>query len=233
MRPTDMTPERWQRTSAYLGEVFGAREGELHELRLEAERAGLPPIAISPDVGQLLLVLARLVSAGRERPLAIELGTLGGYSGAWIARGLGERGRLITVELEEKHAVFAEGWFARLGLGERVQVRRGAALDVLPRLARELPQASADLIFIDAVKTEYEAYFLACKPLLRPGGLFLADNCLGSAAWWITDPAGVDAMRDAVDRFDRIVAADPEFEAAAVPSREGVLIARKRGGERR
>jgi predicted O-methyltransferase YrrM len=223
-----VTEERWDGTSAYLQSVFGAREGELAALSREAAAHGLPSISISSDVGQLLSLMARLASAGRESPLAIELGTLGGYSGAWIARGLGAGGRLITVEVDEKHARFAEGWFARLGLSERVRVERGAAIEVVKRLARELGPESVDLVFADAVKMEYEEYFRLCKPMVRPGGLYLADNTLGSTSWWITDSKGSDPARDAVDRFNRVVAADPDFESVVVPSRQGVMIARKR-----
>jgi caffeoyl-CoA O-methyltransferase len=97
---------------------------------------------------------------------------------------------------------------------------------VLPTLAAELGPASADLAFIDAAKTEYPDYFRLLKPLIRPGGLLVADNVLGSGSWWIDTPPG-DPDRDAVDRFNRIVAEDPDFEAAAVPIRQGVLIARK------
>ena len=157
--------------------------------------------------------------------MAIEVGTLAGYSGIWIARGLAPGGRLITIEYEPKHANFARRQFERAGVSDRVDLRVGAALDVLPTLAKELGPASVDVVFLDAVKTEYPAYWEIVRPMIRPGGLILADNVLGGGSWWI-DNAG-EPSRDAADRFNRLVAGDPHFEAVAVPLREGVLIGRR------
>jgi predicted O-methyltransferase YrrM len=100
----DMTPERWEFTCAYLRGVFGREDEPLAGLHERAAAAGLPDISVSPDVGRLLMILASMCA----RPggsLALELGTLGGYSAIWIARGLG--GRLITLEPESAHAAFA------------------------------------------------------------------------------------------------------------------------------
>jgi caffeoyl-CoA O-methyltransferase len=174
--------------------------------------------------------------APRPQPLAVEVGTLGGYSGIWIARGLGPGGRLVTIEYEPKHAAFARKSFDGAGVGMQVDIRQGAALDVLPGLAAELVKAHGptpvDLVFLDAVKAEYPDYFRLVRPLIRPGGLLVADNALG-AGWWIDDPAGVDTpdgrSRDGADRFNRMVAADAGFEAVCVPIRNGVLIARRVG----
>jgi caffeoyl-CoA O-methyltransferase len=105
-------------------------------------------------------------------------------------------------------------------------VRRGAALEVLPALAEELGPGSLDVAFIDADKREYPAYFELLRPLIKPGGLFLADNVLGSGSWWIDQDGS--PYRAGADALNRRVAADPGFEAVAVPAREGVLIARRR-----
>jgi predicted O-methyltransferase YrrM len=222
----DMTPERWQFTSAYLREVFGREDDQLRTLMSRAVAAGLPDIAISPDVGRLIHLLAKTTGQGRGPSLILELGTLAGYSGIWLARALAPGGRLITVEPEPRHAEFARAEFQRAGVADLVTIRREPALDLLPTLARELGPASIDVAFIDAIKTEYPEYFRLLKPLIRPGGLLLADNVLGSS-WWIDAPPGSDPQRDAVDRFNRMVASDPDFDAAAVPIRQGLLIARR------
>lgn len=216
-----MTPERWEYTRAYTREVFGAEDAHLAGLMDEAVKAGLPDISVSPDVGRLLHLLTSL-TRGR---LALEFGTLAGYSAIWIARGLGEGGRLITVESEPAHADFAEAQLARAGVRERVSVRRGKALEVLPGIADEVGPGSVDLVFLDAVKAEYPDYLRLVRPLVAPGGLLIADNVLGAGAWWIDDED--NASRRAVDAFNRAIAGDPDFEAACVPLREGLVIARR------
>jgi predicted O-methyltransferase YrrM len=223
----EMTADRWRSTCAYLVDVFGSQDDQLRTLTPRAVAAGLPDIAVSPDVGRLLMMLTGMTGGGTGARLAIEVGTLAGYSGIWIARGLGPGGRLVTIERESKHAAFAEQEFAAAGLADRVTVRRGAALDMLSTLAAELGPGSVDLVFLDAAKREYADYFAAVRPLIAVGGLLVADNVLGSGNWWIDEPAGRDPDRDGADRFNRVVTSDSAFQASAVPIREGVLIARR------
>lgn len=211
-----MTSQRWEFLNDYAREVFGHEDAQLASLMDRAVDAGLPPIAVSPDVGRLLKILTSL-TPGR---LALELGTLGGYSGIWIARGLSQGGRLVTVEYDDSHADFAEAEFAQAGLGDRVEIVRGAALEVLPGLADRLGPESVDFAFIDAVKSEYVDYFNAVRDLIAPGGLLVADNVYATGRGWIDEGYGTDD-------FNRAVASDPEFEATATPMREGILIACK------
>ncbi|MFO7299915.1 MAG: O-methyltransferase [Actinomycetes bacterium] len=212
-----MTPERWDWINDYIHQLFGDPDDHLAGLMARAEAAGLPQIAVSPDVGRLLGILA----ASTPGRLAIELGTLAGYSGIWIARGLAPDGRLITVEMDPKHADFAEAEFATAGVADRVEVRRGRARDVLAQLVSELEPESVDFVFIDAHKPEYPDYFRAVKPLMASGGILVADNVLGTSSGWIDEGHGTDP-------FNRLVAADPDFLATMMPMRQGLLIARKR-----
>jgi predicted O-methyltransferase YrrM len=152
--------------------------------------------------------------------LAIEVGTLGGYSGIWITRGLKPGGRLITIENDPTHADFAERQFDEAGLAERVEIRRGAGLDVLPQLVDELDPGSVDVLFLDAVKSEYTEYFRVARSLVPVDGLVIADNVYGTSAGWIDEGHGTD-------EFNRHIADDPDFEAVAIPIREGVLIGRR------
>jgi predicted O-methyltransferase YrrM len=223
----EMTPARWDATCRYLRDVFGQEDDQLGTLMQRAVSAGLPDIAVSADVGRLLKILAQLSAPGGAR-LAVEVGTLAGYSGIWLARGLAPTGRLITIELEQKHIDFASREFAAAGLAGRVEIRKGAALDVIPQLARELGPGSIDLVFLDAIKTEYPAYARLLKPMLRPGGLLLADNALGGGTWWI-DQAHLNSEVAGADELNRTLASDPDFEAACVPIRQGLLIARRNG----
>lgn len=231
----EMTPERWARTGAYLCEVFGREDGALAAVGARAREAGLPDIAVDAAVGRLLTLLCATTNGGRGARLALELGTLAGYSGVWIARGLAPGGRLITVEPEQAHAGVARGTFESCGVADRVEVRRAFALEEIARWAREFGPASIDFAFLDAVKTEYPAYFEGLRDMIAPGGLIVADNTLGGS-WWIDETGARSSpdpekreTRDAVDRFNRMVAADSAFETACAPLREGVLIARRRG----
>ncbi|MCK6454940.1 MAG: O-methyltransferase [Phycisphaerae bacterium] len=223
-----MTPQRWANSNRYVRELFTAGEPPAAiGLAQRAADAGLPAIAVPPEVGRLLWIVCRGQYAGRGCRLALELGTLAGYSALWIADGLAPGGRLITLEPNSKHAAFARQVFSESGWTDRIELREKKALDELPRLAAEFGPAF-DLFFADAIKTEYPAYFEFARRLLAPNGLFIAHNALGSNTWWIDEPADQAADRDAVDRMNRAVAADPEFDAVLLPIDQGVLIARRR-----
>lgn len=211
-----MTPETWSYIGDYADEVFGQYDEHLAGLMSRAVDAGMPPIAVSADVGRLLKILVSMTPG----KLAIELGTLAGYSAIWIARGLADDGRLITVEYEDAHADFAEKELEKAGVADKVEVVRGAALDVLPSIADRVGEGSVDFVFVDARKSEYVDYFRILRPLLNVGGLYVADNVYATSAGWIDQGQGTD-------EFNRLIASDPDFDAVATPMREGVLIARK------
>jgi len=211
-----MTPDRWEFLNDYSQEVFGTEDEHLAGLMTEAVAAGLPDISVGADVGRLLKILTSMTRG----LLAVEVGTLGGYSGIWITRGLKPEGRLITIEAEPKHAAFALKQFEQAGIGDRVQIRLGTGIDVLTELAVELEPGSVDVLFLDALKNEYSDYFRIARPLIGVGGLVLADNVYGTGFGWIDQGHGTDP-------FNRLIADDPDFEAVAVPLRQGVLIARR------
>ena len=212
-----MSDERWRFLLNYPHDVFGERDDQLESLMQRAVDAGLPSIAITHGAGQLLRILTSLTRG----KLALEIGTLGGFSGIWIARGLSAQGRLITIEYDDLHADFAEKEFENAGLSERVQIIRGAALDVLPGLSKDLGPGSVDIVFIDAVKSEYSAYFDLVRPLVAAGGLVVADNVYNAGRGWIDEGFGTH-------EFNRHVAADDGFESTTVPVGGGLLLARKR-----
>lgn len=190
-----------------------------------AVAAGIPAISVSPDTGRMLQLLASMTNAGQGARAALELGTLAGYSTLWIARGLAPGGRLITVEPNPKHADFAQREFDRAGVADRVEIRRSGGLDVLRALTRELGPESLDFIFVDAIKTEYPDYFRLARPLMAPGAVFAADNALGSNSWWMDEPPGSGPERDAVDRFNRMVAEDDGLISTCVLNGSGLTVA--------
>jgi caffeoyl-CoA O-methyltransferase len=208
-----MTPETWDYINRYSREVFGVQDEHLAGLMDEAVAAGLPQIAVGPDVGRLLMILTSMT----EGRLAVEVGTLGGYSGIWITRGLRPDGRLITIEYEPFHAQFAGQQFVRAGISDRVDIRIGAGLEVLSQLAGELEPGSLDVLFLDAIKSEYTGYFELVRSNIPVGGLVIADNVYGTGSGWIDQGHGTDT-------FNRHIALDPDFETVAFPFREGVMI---------
>ena len=138
---------------------------------LEAsDAAGLPKIAVSPQQGKFLSLLAAATGARR----ILEIGTLGGFSTIWLARGAGADGRVTTLEYEPKHAEVARANIDRAGVGDRVEVLVGAALDTLPSVTG----GPFDLVFIDADKENNPGYLEWAVKLTRPGSVIVVDNVI-------------------------------------------------------
>lgn len=223
----DMTAERWAYLSNYMREVFAREDETLAGVMARAEKAGVPRIEVSPETGKFLEVIASIAGRGGPAKLALEFGTLAGYSGAWIARGMASDGKLITIEMSTVHAEQAAETFRQCGLSERITIRQGRVLEVLPKIAKEIGNDSVDMVFIDALKSEYPQYLEAVLPLVRSGGVILFDNALASR--WTMDMApGKDADRDTVDALNRSLGADPRVIACCVPIGNGVAMVRKK-----
>jgi predicted O-methyltransferase YrrM len=203
------------RAGEYITGLFSAEDELLASLREEADRTGLPPIAISADEGRLLQVLLTAIHARR----VLEVGTLGGYSAICMARALPPDGRLLTVEIEPNHAEFARKYIARAGQSDRIEVRVGRALDVLPALDGE----RFDAMFIDADKEPLPTYFDWALRLVRPGGLIIADNALWGGR--VFDGETDDEKTRAVREFNRRMSSDPRVFGIIVPTHDGVAVA--------
>ncbi|NRA75028.1 MAG: class I SAM-dependent methyltransferase, partial [Planctomycetes bacterium] len=156
--------------------------------------------------------------------LIVEVGTLGGASALALARGLSPDGKIVTIEAAPHHADFARAALSR-AQEERVDVRVGEGLKVLPDLVEELGTESCDLLFIDAIKTEYSGYLEAGLPLVRSGGLVVADNVLGAGNGWVPDSIDEEPSRVAIDNFNKMVSEHPRMEGTIVPMRQGLLVA--------
>jgi predicted O-methyltransferase YrrM len=151
---------------------------------LEAsDAAGLPRIAVSTQQGKFLSLLAAAIKARK----ILEIGTLGGFSTIWLARGAGPEGRVVTLEYEPKHAEVARANIDRAGVGDRVEVLVGAALDTLPSVTG----GPFDLVFIDADKQNNAAYLEWAVKLTRPGSVILVDNVIREGAILSSDPDDV------------------------------------------
>mgnify|MGYP002633825760 CR=1 FL=1 len=225
--PIEMTPDRWEATQAYLEETFAHEPRALAALRRDAVEAGFPSISVGPAAGRLLSLLAGMLRDGAGAERIIEVGMLAGYSALCLAQGLSPTGRLITIEPDRDRITFAEKRFSELG-ESRIEVREGLGIPVLDSLYGELGEESVDLVFLDAIKIEYLDYFARARTLLRPGGVLIADNVLGTGDYWITQEPGLSENRDAIARFNQAVAVDAAFESMPIPIRQGLLVARKR-----
>lgn len=200
---------RWGRVDAYFESLFRQADPVLEDALAEAERAGLPAISVSPLQGRLLEVLGRALGARR----ILEVGTLAGYSTICLARALPADGRLVTLELEERHAAVARANLDRAGLRERVEVRVGRADASLRALVAERA-GPFDLVFIDADKDGYTTYLERALELTRQGSLIIADNVVRGGE--VADPRSPETYVAAVRRFNERLAAEPRLATSAV-----------------
>lgn len=206
---TARTPE----LDAYLAGLFWPEDGLLTELGRDIAARG-PQIQVSPEEGRLLALLVTATGARR----VLEVGTLFGYSGVWMARALPAGGRLDTLERSPVHAQAARQWFERAGLGDRVTVHEAAALEVLPGLS-----PGYDLAFLDAAKSEYPAYLDHCLRLVRRGGLILADNVFWDGRVVRTGDGDDPDLRGIRD-FNARIAADPRLSSTVLPVGDGLSV---------
>jgi len=204
-----MGKEEWTKVDEYYSSLFMPHDAVLEQALADSAAAGLPGINVAPNQGTLLFLMAKAACARR----ILEIGTLGGYSTIWLARSLLPDGRLISLELNPKHAEVARKNITRAGLERVVEVRQGPALSSLEQLVSE--QAGPfDLIFIDAHKPEYTEYFQWSLKLSRPGTLIIADNVVRNGA--VADSATRDELVLGIRRFNEAVGKEKRVSATAL-----------------
>jgi predicted O-methyltransferase YrrM len=201
------TDALWTAVDVFIAEGLVPGDEALDAALAASEAAGLPPINVAPNQGKLLMLLARAIGARR----ILEIGTLGGYSTIWLARGLLPDGRLITLEANPDYAELARVNLARAGFSDMVEVRIGRAQDILPTLAGEGP---FDLIFIDADKPGTPGYFQWAVKLSRRGSLIVVDNVVREGA--VLDAGSDDASVQAMRRFFELAATDPRVSGTVI-----------------
>ena len=204
-----MTEEIWSDIDAFIGARFVRADSALDAALEASKAAGLPEINVAPNQGKLLMLLAQAMGARR----ILEVGTLGGYSTIWLARGLAPGGSLVTLEANPDYAKVAGANLARAGVADRVEIRVGRALDTLPQLAAD-GAGPFDLVFIDADKPPTAEYFQWALKLSRPGGVIIVDNVVREGA--ILDADSEDRMVQGIRRFFDAVAAEPRVDATVI-----------------
>ena len=186
---------------AAITQRFAAEDEGLQYALRAAKQAGLPGIQISPIQGKLLQLLAVACNAQK----ILEIGSLGGYSGIWLARALPSGGRFITLEINSTHANVVRNAFAKANVRDRAEVRVGRALDLLPKLESEAP---FDLVFIDADKPPYPQYLDWALRLTRPGSIIVADNVIRSGRAF-EEPE--DEGMAGIVAYNKRIASDPRL----------------------
>lgn len=199
-----MSGQDWAKVDDYLVGALQPDDPALSQALADSDAAGLPQIAVAPNQGKLLMLLAQSVGARR----ILEIGALGGYSTIWLARALPADGRLVSLEYEARHAEVARRNIARAGFADRVEVRVGRGVDLLPGV-----EGPIDFAFVDADKASNPDYFQGALKLARPGSLIVVDNVVRQGA--VVDPRG-DANVQGIRRMFEMIAAEPRVEATAV-----------------
>ncbi|RVW09799.1 O-methyltransferase [Prescottella agglutinans] len=200
---------RWAEVDDYLVDTVVGTDDDLAAALEANSAAGLPPIDVSPPQGKLLNLLARMVGATR----VLEIGTLGGYSTIWLARAVGESGRVVTLEYEPRHAAVARENLDRAGVGRRVDIRIGAALDTLPGVEAD-GMGPFDLVFIDADKVNNSNYVRWALRMSRPGTVIVVDNVVRGGA--VSNPDLDDEAVHASREVLGLLAAEPRVDATAL-----------------
>lgn len=204
-----MTPEIWAAVDRYANEQLTPADPSLDAALQSSADAQLPSINVTPNQGKLLHIFAKMQQAKR----ILEIGTLGGYSTIWLARALAPDGRLITLELDPKHAEVARKNFARAQVSDLIDVRVGRAIDTLPILAAE-KAGPFDFIFIDADKASIPEYLAWSLKLSRPGTAILVDNVVRKGG--LIDAASTDGAIQGVRRLHELLAKEPRCTATTL-----------------
>src|SRR6266542_5485070 len=192
-----------------IARTFAPEDEGLRSALAAAKDAGLPEIQISPLQGKLLQLLATTCNAKK----ILEIGSLAGYSGIWLARALPAEGRLITLEINPKHAEVVRNSFARAGVGDRTEVRVGRAADLLPQLESEAP---FDLVFIDADKAPYPEYLAWALRYTRPGSIIIANNTIRQGLGFSDPGPQADSYTTGIVEYNKRVMNNPRLLSLAL-----------------
>jgi len=200
---------------AYVRQWFAPEDEILKRVKERIRQAGMPQISIQPEEGRFLQFLVKATQAR----LVLEIGTLGGYSGIYLARALDEQGKLVTLEQSEQHAAVAQESFLQAGVAQRVELILGDAHKTLPALRQRAP---FDLIFIDADKPGYPQYLAWSLELLKVGGVVAVHNALRHGSVLGVSPA--DAHTEMMIAFNQSFALEKRILPTLCPLGDGMLV---------
>lgn len=194
----------------------------LAELRAETSNLPMAMMQISPEQGQFMALLVRLIGAKN----IVEVGTFTGYSSLAMALALGKDAHITCLDISEEYTAIARKYWAKAGVADRMELKLGPAAESLQAMLDNGAQGKIDFAFIDADKTNYETYYELVLRMLRPGGLIAIDNVLWGGD--VANPEKKDEDTEAIRRTNRKVHADERVDASLVPIGDGLTLARKR-----
>jgi predicted O-methyltransferase YrrM len=204
-----VSTELWAGVDRYFNDLLVREDGVLGAAVEASAAAGLPAHQVTPSQGKLLMMMARVCGARN----ILEIGTLGGYSTIWMARALPAGGKLVTLEIEPKHAAVARSNIERAGLAGVAEVRVAPALESLALIAKE-GRPPFDVVFIDADKERNADYFAWALKLSRPGSMIVIDNVVRGGA--VADGSSTDSAVLGVRRLMELISGEARVSATAV-----------------
>jgi caffeoyl-CoA O-methyltransferase len=206
-----------EKVDRYLEKHSSPEDGVLQELTRHTYLKEVHPNMLSGKVlGGFLQMFSKLLSPDR----ILEIGTYTGYSAICLARGLKTNGKLITLEVNEELKASTLSFFKKAGVDQKIELINGNALEIIPTL-----EETFDLVFIDAHKEDYPAYYEAAMKKLAHGGYILADNVLWSGK--VLDENLSDATTQAIHQFNQMITADVRVENLLLPIRDGLMVIQK------
>jgi len=206
----------------YLLSVSLREPDLLRRLREETATDPSARMQISPEQGQFMALLARLMGARR----CLEIGVFTGYSSLAVALALPDDGRILACDVSERWTAVARRYWAAAGVAHKIELRLATALETLERLLGSGAAGTFDFAFIDADKENYVGYYERALELLRPGGLIVVDNTLWSGR--VADPENAETDTVAMRHFNEHLHRDERVDLSLVPVGDGLTLARKR-----
>ena len=205
----------------YMLDMSLRESGVLRELREKTAELEMSAMQISPDQGQFMALLVKVMDARR----IVEVGTFTGYSALAMAAATDKDALITCCDVSDEWTSIARRYWQKAGLNEKIDLRLGPALITLSSLL-ENERGCFDFAFIDADKTNYDAYYEACLGLLRAGGLVAIDNVFWGG--WVADSAQQDEDTQAIRALNKKLHSDERIDLSIVPIGDGLTLARKR-----
>ncbi|MDX2142982.1 MAG: class I SAM-dependent methyltransferase [Rhodospirillaceae bacterium] len=207
---------------AYIRRVGAREDGDLKALREETAAHPLAVMQISAEQGQFMMLLMEIMGAKKT----LEIGTFTGYSAMCVAKAMGPSGRVVALDVNEEFTAIARRHWAKAGIAERIDLRLAPAKDSLKQLIAAGQSGTFDFAFIDANKSDYDAYYEGALSLLRTGGVIGIDNVLWSGS--VIDPTNTTPDTVAIRALNEKIAKDQRVSVSLIPIGDGLTLARKR-----